>query len=293
LKKLITFLFFLSILQVQAQHKIGVRAGLNYSNFSGGELELGESYDFSTGFHFGINYTYNIAPNFGIRGELLYLQRGTEYNFVDTDEGVYNQIIPTISSVARFTDIGQTKTNIKISTGYLSIPITAQYQLTEKWEVFGGLSLDLLLNPTGSGTFDYTSISRPDDIFYTQTLDHRYNSDEAGEVSFLTNQQQPIFILVDDTATPIRRTQSAYYKLSAEQKVGNKFKLFDSHLLFGVNYFVSSGFYVGIRGHYGLLDLTNDEMDFSVRELDADGGFITRSDRDKSRSISVSFGFRF
>lgn len=98
---------------------------------------------------------------------------------------------------------------------------------------------------------------------------------------------------MDDESTPIIRTESAYYKLSDSQKVGNKFKLFDSHLLFGFNYFISSGFYVGVRGHYGLFDVTNDEMDFSVRELDADNGYITRSDRDKSRSISMSFGFRF
>lgn len=187
MKKLITFLLFLSFLQVQAQHKIGVRAGLNYSTFSGGELELGERYDFSTGFHFGVNYTYNIAPNFGIRGEVLYVQRGAEYNFEDTDQGVYNWVIPYPSSVARFLDIGKTKTNINISTGYLSFPVTAQLQLSKKWEVFGGISVDLLLNPTGSGTFDYTSLTNPDGIFYTQTLDHNTTPMNLVKYPFLSH----------------------------------------------------------------------------------------------------------
>ncbi len=282
------------LVQLNAQHKIGVRTGINYSNFIGGELEQGETYSYSNGFHFGINYTYQVTPSFGVRGELLYLQRGTKYNFTDTDEGVYNLIQPRFgASFPSFFENGHTILNIKISNGYISLPVTAQFQLTEKWEVFGGLSLDLLLNPTGRGTLDFTSTVNPDDIFFIQSLDHQYRSDDAGDVSFIASREESIWILVAGQAEEIIRTQSAYYKLTEDQKDGNKFKLFDSHAIFGFNYFINSGFYVGVRGHYGLRDITNDKLDFSVRELDASNGYIIRNDRDRSISFGASVGFRF
>lgn len=291
MKKLITVFCLLVVVQLTAQNKIGVRAGLNYSTFKEGPLEIGEDYGVSGGFHFGINYTYMIQPKLGIRAELLYLQRGTSYNFADTTEGVYNIITPLDRTIPTFVEIGRKEENIVISNGYISLPITAQYQLTKKWEIFAGASFDLLLNPTGRGQMEFRSLSRPGDITYRQSYSHKYRGDEAGEIPIFANQVTTI--LLNERPVNLIRTKTAYYNLTPEQKVGNKFNLVDVHLIFGVNYFLNNGFYIGLRGHLGLFDVTNDDMDFSMRSLDENNNYITRSDKDLSRSLSVSFGFRF
>lgn len=283
-------------MQMTAQHRVGVRAGLNYSTIGGGELEKGEEIGVSNGFHFGINYTYQVAPNFGIRAELLYLQRGYEYMFTDTIDGAYRFIKPLATSLATapkdpFVENGKTEVTMDISNGYLSIPITAQFQLTPKWEIFGGVSLDMLLNPTGRGRLDFTSNDRPNDIFFLQSFDHHYRGDTIGEIGLFNRTTASI--VLDGEPTNILTTESAYYHLTSDQKVGNKFRFLDMHLIFGVNYFLNRGFYIGLRGHYGLLDLTNDEMDFSVRTLNSDGSYIKRKDKDRSMSLGASFGFRF
>ncbi len=299
MKKLFTLFFLVLAISLSAQHKIGVRAGLNYSTLSSSELEKGEEIGVSTGFHFGINYTYQVVPNFGVRAELLYLQRGYNYMFTDTIDGVYRNIrpIPTASTTAvlkdPFVEIGKTEVTMDISNGYLSIPITAQYQLTPKWEIFGGASFDFLINPTGRGRVDFTSNDRPDEIFFRQSFDHHYRGDTIGEVNFITGRGGTASIILDGESTNIYKVETAYYHLGSDDKNGNKFKLVDMHAIFGVNYFLNRGFYVGLRGHYGLFDITNDEMDFSVRSLDEDGGYIKRKDRDRSISIGASFGFRF
>jgi len=300
LKKLFLLLLVFVAVNLQAQNKVGVRTGLNFSNILTDDLEQGESYNFSSGFHFGVNYTYQLVPSFGIRGELLYVQRGSRYRF-ENQEDVYVLLRPGRESdfgdfipfgdppIAEF---GTKDLDVKLSTGYLSIPITAQLQLTDKWELFGGISIDLLLNPTGRGSLSFESAARPDEIVFIQTLDHKYRGDEPYQLNFLQNRD-PIFLLINGEDVPISRNQSAYYNIRENQKMGNKFKFFDSHLIFGVNYFINSGFYAGVRGHYGLTDITNDNMDFSVRDLTDELEYIRRNDRDRSVSLEVSIGFRF
>lgn len=299
MKKLFTLFFLVVAVSLTAQHKIGVRAGLNFSSLSTSELEKGEEIGTSRGFHFGINYTYQVAPSFGIRAELLYLQRGYQYMFTDTLDGVYRKIKPIVTSGTTtvlkepFVEVGKTQVTMDISNGYLSIPITAQYQLTPKWEVFGGLSFDFLLNPTGRGRLDFTSNDRPEEIFLRQSFDHHYRSDTIGEVNFITGRGGTVSLILDGEPTNIYTAETAYYHLEDGEKNGNKFKFVDMHALFGVNFFLNRGFYVGLRGHYGLFDITNDEMDFSVRELNTDGSYIKRQDKDRSISLGASFGFRF
>jgi len=91
MKKLsiLLIVLFSSLSSMSAQHKFGIRAGLNYSKFSG-ELETNEAYDFNTGFHFGFNYTYQLNTTIGFRTELLYTQRGSKQSI--QDDAIYNVI---------------------------------------------------------------------------------------------------------------------------------------------------------------------------------------------------------
>ena len=130
MKNLLLFICLAIAVPLTAQHKVGVRAGLNYSNFKG-DTETGETYGLSNGFHFGINYTYEFTDVFGLRGELLYIQRGTKQDFLSDD--VYNIIKPLNS--AQFVEIGTVDMKSEISIAYLSIPITGHFQLHRKFEV--------------------------------------------------------------------------------------------------------------------------------------------------------------
>lgn len=286
LKKLILFLFVLTSIQLNAQHRVGVRAGLNYSTFRG-QVESGEDYGIGNGFHFGINYTYELNDIFGIRGEILYVQRGTKQNYFSDD--TYH-IIRSLS-INKFVERGTVDLKMDISNAYLSIPVTAQLDLGRKFEVFGGMSIDFLVGPSGRGKLDFVSNTRPEDIFFIQSYDHRYNSDEAGEYNVIIPEF--ISIIVDGDRVELPKVVGAYYNFDSEQKTGKRFNTIDSHLILGGNYFINPGFYLGARIEYGIADITNDEMDFSLNELDSEENFIFREDKDSSLSLSVSFGFRF
>lgn len=302
LKKLLTILIviFCTTLctTLEAQHRFGVRAGLNNFKFSG-ELELNESYGFATGFHFGINYTYQFTPQIGLRAELLYTQRGTKHTLFDED-GVDFYVKP-LDTKEPFVDFGSADFKMGITNNYFSIPITGQFQLTDKFEVFGGVSIDMMVAPTGGGTYRYQSITQPDNLFFEITYDHQYRKNEAGGfpsslttggfVGQVTTSSQ----IIEGEPTNIATLTGAYYNFTADEieERGKRFNFFDAHAIFGINYFISSGFYIGLRGEYGLTDITNDMMDVSLREINDDATFNYRSDNDRSMGLSLSFGFRF
>lgn len=291
MKKLLILLIVMSSLlsSMSAQHKFGIRAGLNYSKFSG-ELELNENYDFNTGFHFGFNYTYQLNTTIGFRTELLYTQRGTKQSI--QDDAIYN-VIQAVDGTS-LVEIGNVDYNIGISLSYFSIPFTAQVKIGDKFEIFGGASIDLLFSPTGGGTMVFQSRDRPDQIRYTLRHDHNYRTDRAGAIANFTQNERSSQIL-NGTPTDIFTVLGAYYYYTEPEleEQGKRFKFFDTNLIFGVNYFINSGFFLGLRAEYGLFDLTNNQIDPSLRDINADGSYIFREDKDYSRSLSLSFGFRF
>src|SRR5690606_31665610 len=59
---------------------MGVRAGLNYSQFLGPK-EAGEKFSIASGFHFGFNYGYNFTNKFTLRAELVYSQIGSKIDY--------------------------------------------------------------------------------------------------------------------------------------------------------------------------------------------------------------------
>ncbi len=283
LKKLIIILLVFSAFNLGAQsQKIGVRAGLNQSWFSG-PLETNESMTRNGGFHFGLNYSYYFNDFFGLRFELLYNQRGTTHKY----DGETYYILRRGNE--RLVDYGDTDYILAISNGYLSLPVSASLYVLPKLEIFGGLGLDFLLSPTGRGRNTYTSTDFPDGIRFTQSMDYNFFSDEAGAANLFNNST--IALLVEGEALPIPRVIGAYYFF--EDKDGNRFKPVDLSLHAGVNYFLNTGFFVGATLNYGLSDITRNQMDVSIGELNPDGSFILREDSDHQLSLQVSLGFRF
>ena len=282
---LISFLFFATVSTTVAQHRFGVRAGLNFATFQG-ELEVNENYDFATGFHFGFNYTYQFAPNLGVRAELLYNQKGGERTF--RDEAAFSQVLPIGGTP--FFEAGLVDYRETYTFNYLCIPVTLQYDVG-KFELFGGLSADILFGPRGGGTFFFQSAENPQGIIYELALDHNYATDRAGLVQ---QSAETTALLVDGTRVDIFRDRTAYLEWSETEldDRGKRFRILDGSLVAGVNYFINRGLYIGIRGELSFRDFTNPRMDFSLKSFDT-ASRIERDDKDRVRNIGVSFGFRF
>jgi opacity protein-like surface antigen len=289
---LIAFILCLGI-SAAAQHRVGVRAGLNYSKFSG-PLEVGESYDITGGFHFGINYTYEFNDVFGLRAEILYTQRGTEQTYLDSSSYyIINPISPSQSPTV--ISNGTVDYNIKISNATLSIPVTANYRISRKFEVFGGASLDFVIGPTGRGKVQF---EHPTDsnLIFTESFDHKYNSDVPGQYNTFLPLQDNVQVELNGERVFLPRIIGAYYNypfLPADEDMPSRINSFDANLIAGVNYYINSGFYLGARLEYGLLDTTNDVIDKSLKSLDEDNNYIFREDSDKSIGVAISFGFKF
>ncbi|MBK8389938.1 MAG: outer membrane beta-barrel protein [Saprospiraceae bacterium] len=282
---LIAALLF-STIGVKAQ-SVGVRAGLNYSKFSG-PLEVGESYGYSNGFHFGVNYGYKFTNKFMLRFELLYSQTGSKTNF---DGNSYYLIY--LADGRTVFERGKSTIDLDVSNGIIGMPIVAAYQLHPKLEIFGCFAFNFLVNPIGRGTLRFESDQNPNNITFRQSLDYRYYNDEPKSASQLSNlgSARPITILVEGNRVGIPKYAGAYYQ--ELNKDDSKFNWFDITGTVGMNYFINRGFYMGARFNYGFLDITKTKADRSLINLNEDNSYIRRKDKDVTTGIEVGIGFRF
>lgn len=268
-----------NLLSAQA---IGVRAGWNFNKFDG-PLEAAESFGFANGIHFGINYGYKLSNKLMIGAELLYNQAGSKHRYDSTGQSYY---LLYTSSKTVF-EKGKRLLNLEISNSYISLPITAIFKLSRKFEIFGGLSPNFLVNPTGRGQVRFESYDHPNQILFREALDYRYFQDVAkgaGNLGFAR-------IIVDEKIVNIPKSIGAYYQYDV--KDGNTFNWFSLSAIGGINYFINKGFYTGLRLERGLTDLTNDRMDVSLEKLNDDFSFIKRADKDIQLTYQISLGFRF
>jgi hypothetical protein len=282
LKKIISvFAIALFIVSVSIAQSIGVRAGWNFSKFSG-PLEPSEQFKLSNGIHFGINYGYKLSNNFMVRAELLYTQVGSKQLF---DSSSYYLVYTPQKTVF---EKGRRTLDLQVSNSYVGLPITAAYQVG-KFEFVGGLNPSVLISPTGRGTLRFESKDHPKEIIFRQALDHRYYGDIAKGTAQTSNAI--VRIIVEGNVVNLPKTVGAYYQNDVvNDKLYNWFNL---SAVGGVNYFVNRGLYIGARVERGLLDITSNTMDFSISELNPDLTQKPRVDKDLQLSYQVSLGFRF
>lgn len=286
--KFLFIIIFAFAFQMGTAQTFGVRAGLNYSTFLGPtETGVEESYGFSNGFHFGLSYSYDFTDLFSVRTELVYIQNGSTYDY--TGESYYIIRQPDKTTFEKGT---LEFYELNISNAYMSIPIVANYRVNKKWEVFGGAYINMLIGPTGRGQMKFLSDERPDEIRFIQSLDFSYNSNNVSEITGRSaGALTEIGILVDGDIVTLPKFAGAY-TLQGE-KTGNKFNFLDFGLTAGAHYFLNKGFFVGLHFDYGFPDLTNNEADFSLKELNPDNSFKFSDDKDSHFGIQASFGFRF
>jgi hypothetical protein len=110
-------LFVATAATTQAQLlKIGVKAGVNFANFSGTEIQT----DAITSYHGGLVAEVKLLDRFSIQPELLYTTQGAEYK----------------------TAFGDFKNEL----GYISIPVMAKIYLSDSFSLEAGPQASFLVS---------------------------------------------------------------------------------------------------------------------------------------------------
>jgi len=126
----LVFLFIAISSQAQLL-KIGVKAGLNYANFSGTSVQT----DAITSYHLGLVSEIKLLEKFAIQPELLYTTQGATYNTIVGD--------------------------VKNELGYIAIPVLAKIYLGKSFSLELGPQASFLLSEknkfdvSNSNTFDF------------------------------------------------------------------------------------------------------------------------------------------
>lgn len=111
--------------------KLGAKAGLNYANFSGTEIQT----DAITSYHAGLVAEIKLLDKFAIQPELLYTTQGATYN----------------------TALGDFKNEL----GYIAIPVLAKIYLSDSFSLEVGPQASFLLSKKNdfdvndANTFDF------------------------------------------------------------------------------------------------------------------------------------------
>ncbi len=127
---LITILCSISTMHAQML-KFGLKAGINYANYTGSDANT----DAITNFHAGLVSEIKIFKNFSLQPELYYSTQGAEIE-----------------------NLGQ---QIKNELGYISIPVLAKFYLTDNLSLELGPQASFLLSErnevdsNNSNTFDF------------------------------------------------------------------------------------------------------------------------------------------
>ena len=136
MKKTILLTAFLFVLTINAQAQllqIGAKAGLNYANFSGTEIQT----DAITSYHAGLVAEIKLLDQLAIQPELMYTTQGATYK----------------------TALGDFENEL----GYIAIPVLAKIYLSKSFSLELGPQASFLLSEkndfdaTDSKTFDFAA----------------------------------------------------------------------------------------------------------------------------------------
>ncbi len=268
----------------------GFKTGLNFSNIKGDLEETAnakETMDLNIGFQFGATFAWEITDLMGLRGELMYSQKGTKRSFNGTS--YYNFFTPN-NDIIRTTGIRTQDLNV--SNSYLELPVLGYFRPHTRFEVYGGMSLGLLVSSSAFGNIKFSEIRDASNIptspnSINHELDFNYLSDKPREATY-ANPAKTISIQGDNVPYP--QTAGAYFEFVDSR--GKLYNAFDLGVVGGVSIFLSKSLYVSGRVNYGLRDVTKTKADVSLSSLDG-GNFISRNDDDRNFSIQTSIGFSF
>ena len=132
-KTFIILMLFAGTLCMQAQLRIGLKAGANFSDLDGITFDT----KMRTGFHFGAAAELKLPLNFAIQPELLYSSQGAEVNVANVKDIQYD---------------------------YITVPVMVKYYLiSDILSIEAGPQFSLLVSdrndfdPGDSSTFDFAA----------------------------------------------------------------------------------------------------------------------------------------
>lgn len=291
MKNTFTILFLLFGLTLSAQDiGFGFRAGLNFNSFQGdsetdGGVDL-EEYTNNTGFHVGATFTWKATDLMGLRGELLYNQKGSRWKY----EGASYYDLVT-SSGTRIPTTGNRNQSLNLTTSYIDLPVTGYFKPVEQVEIFVGVSLGFLVATSTFGELNYSDGRTNAGVnfeTFRYEIDGSYIGDEPGEGSFET---PPKTVSIGGGATAeLPNSAGVYYEFTED--LGNLYKAIDIGGIAGISFYLNGSLFVSGRVNYGLNDITKEAADVSLRSKNGDA-FITRNDKDRNFAIQASIGFSF
>lgn len=291
LSQLCACLLVFSTVKLQAQAYGGFKAGINFSNFDGPSVldangnEL-ENYKYSTGFHIGASVSYNVTDYFGFRGEVIYGQKGTEYDFNG------DSFFPFYFEDGTNTLFGEGNRNaiFTITNTYLEIPLSAFVRF-RRLELSGGLSFGFLVSSRAAGEVVFSNGVSPQGANIDRVLvivDGSYfDSDPfdpniAGQVEIRNIDGRRVFV---------PEVVGTYYENQNPDK--SLFNRLDASIQGGASFYLNQGLFLSFKVFYGLSDITRNEEDFSVASLNSDNSLIFSDDKDRNITLQASVGFHF
>ncbi len=163
--------------------KIGAKAGVNFSNFSGGEADT----KMKTGFHVGGLVEIFINEKFSIQPELLYSSQGAKLK---------TQTMEIIEAANKL----NAKVDLKMTLDYINVPIMAKYYVAEGFSVQAGPQIGILVKAETvlKTTASINGINVPLPAEYNETEDSK---DDVKPIDFGLNfgvgYELPMGIFVD------------------------------------------------------------------------------------------------
>lgn len=269
----------------------GFKVGLNFSDIHG-DLEQDdngeniERMETNTGFHVGASVRYNFTDRFGLKGDFLFSQKGTQ-QFYDGQGAQLFYVFGTDNQIGL---TGIQERFIRITNYYLELPISA-YAKFGKIEIFGGPYVGFLISSRGVGDYQFETATGA--IELEAELSYNYLKNGATDAAnIILDPEEYETFNFDGESIFYPKQVGAYFDYTS--KDGNFFKGIDFGLNAGLAYFLNKGLYVSANVNYGLADLTRETYDRSRGSLNEDEtGYAERDDVDRNFTIQASVGFAF
>lgn len=286
LATLVILLLFQSLMFSQDNLSYGIKAGLNFStlqgpreaDLSGAELESG---GYVTGFNIGVAFNIDIIEDkFGVAPELSFTQKGGKYRYEGPGFLTLNN---TAGNPVTLT--GTRKDGISIVNSYISIPVLLYYKPVSRLKIAAGMDFGFLVASSGSGEtkFTWTDLGNQEQEVIV-AFDHNYIKDKPGEAT--SDVMQTVTFDGGGTTLEYPSAVGAYY--FNDEDNGNYYNVFDMGLVADLTFYLTKGISLGGRMNYGLMDITNNDVDFSQQNPTE-----KRTDADRNLSFQVSLGFNF
>ncbi len=290
---LVCLLFVFSLSLSAQELAYGFKVGLNFSTLlADSETDADgmnlENFEYNSGFHVGAAVIYRITDLVGVRGELLFNQRGVKYSY----EGPSFQIFMDNLGNQILSQNGNRRYFLETVNSYINIPLTAYYKFGGKVEVYGGVDVSFLVGSSAVGEFTYTgTVPGFPDVDEVFELDFNYFSNDVASKTTINEGTEIVSIANNSTSIDIPRRLGAYY-LDYEEKDGSYYNILDFGLVGGLAFYINRGLFVSGTINYGLTDTTNNFYDIS--RFESNGlEYIPRDDRDTNLSFQASIGFSF